>query len=100
LWEVIYAQALTTAVTTPATKGMGAVQPTPIKRRRRKKVAATKPAAGKVALLTQAEEVRLALRTTLGQVNDLIREVKSQRSKDKLIQTTMDSLRKLNLNIV
>ena len=85
---------------TVATKEATATSPAQVKRRRRRvamKTDTTKPTTGKAALLLQAQEVRQALRTTLGQVDDLIREVKSQRSKDKLIQTTMDSLRKLSL---
>lgn len=88
--------------TTPATTASAV--PAPVKRRRRRKVAPAKHStatpSSKAALLSQAEEVRQALRTSLIQVNTLIKEVKAQRSKDKLIQTTMDSLRKLNLNIV
>ena len=49
------------------------------------------------ALLQSAVEVRQTLRGSLTQVNDLIREVKAQRKQDRLLQTTMDSLRKLSL---
>ena len=69
----------------------------PAKRRRR----TTKPDADKpnssAALLQSAAEVRQTLRTSLIQVNTLIREVKAQRKQDRLLQTTMDSLRKLGL---
>jgi len=86
--------------TTPATTANAA--PVPVKRRRRK-VAPVKRSMeqpSKAALLSQAEEVRQLLRTSLIQVNTLIKEVKAQRSKDKLLHSTMESLRKLNLNIV
>jgi hypothetical protein len=101
-FEVVTSASVATTTATTATK-VASTTPTPVKRRRRRTVKANtaKPSTtGKAALLVQAEEVRQALRTTLGQVNDLIREVKAQRNKDKLIQNTMDSLRKLNLNIV
>ena len=49
------------------------------------------------ALLQSAIEVRQTLRNSLVEVNTLIREVKAQRRQDRLLQTTMDSLRKLNL---
>jgi len=49
------------------------------------------------ALLQSAMEVRQTLRNSLVEVNTLIREVKAQRRQDRLLQTTMDSLRKLNL---
>ena len=49
------------------------------------------------ALLQSAVEVRQTLRDSLVQVNDLIREVKAQRRQDRLLQNTMDSLRKLSL---
>jgi outer membrane protein TolC len=52
---------------------------------------------GKAALLVTAEQIRNDLRNSLIQVNTLIREVKSLRQKDRLLQTTMDSLRKLSL---
>jgi hypothetical protein len=42
-------------------------------------------------------EVRQTLRDSLVQVNTLIREVKAQRRQDRLLQSTMDSLRKLSL---
>ena len=51
----------------------------------------------KAALLQSAAEVRDNLRNSLVQVNDLIREVKAQRQQDRLLQNTMDSLRKLSL---
>ena len=69
----------------------------PTKRRRR----APKPDAAKSnsrdVLLQSAAEVRQTLRNSLVQVNTLIREVKAQRKQDRLLQTTMDSLRKLSL---
>ena len=49
------------------------------------------------ALLQSAVEVRQTLQDSLVQVNILIREVKAQRRQDRLLQTTMDSLRKLSL---
>ena len=62
---------------------------------------ATKPDTVKpmssAALLQSAIEVRQTLRNSLVEVNTLIREVKAQRRQDRLLQTTMDSLRKLNL---
>jgi hypothetical protein len=51
----------------------------------------------KVALLESAEQIRNDLRKSLIQVNDLIREVKAQRKQDRLLQNTMDSLRKLGI---
>jgi hypothetical protein len=72
--------------------------PVPVKRRKRK---TTKPETmkplSKVALLQSAEQIRQDLRSSLLQVNTLIKEMKAQRSKDKLLQNTMDSLRKLSL---
>jgi len=52
---------------------------------------------GSAALLQSAVEVRQTLQDSLVQVNTLIREVKAQRRQDRLLQTTMDSLRKLSL---
>ena len=80
---------------TPAT-------PAPVKRRKRRTAVKQDavPPAGTAALLQTAEQIRQDLRNSLVQVNTLIKAVKAQRSKDKLLQTTMDSLRKLNLNIV
>ena len=52
---------------------------------------------GNTALLQSAEQIRNDLRNSLGQVNTLIREVKAQRRQDRLLQSTMDSLRKLSL---
>jgi len=49
------------------------------------------------ALLQSAEEVRKNLRDSLVQVNALIREIKAQRQQERLLKTTMDSLRKLSL---
>jgi hypothetical protein len=70
----------------------------PVKRRKRR---TTKPDTvqplGKIALLQSAEQIRQDLRSSLLQVNTLIKEMKAQRSKDKLLQNTMDSLRKLSL---
>ena len=73
----------------------------PAKRRRRtaKRATAAQPT-GKAELLHTAEQIRSDLRNSLIQVNCLIREVKSQKQKDKLLHSTMESLRKLNLNIV
>jgi hypothetical protein len=70
-------------VTTPACK-------------RRMTADATTPI-GNAALLQSAEQIRNDLRNSLVQVNDLIREVKVQRRQDRLLQSTMDSLRKLSL---
>ena len=50
-----------------------------------------------MALLVTAEAIRNDLRNSLIQVNSLIREVKAQRQKDRLLQNTMDNLRKLSL---
>ena len=76
--------------------------PALVKRRRRRaatvKQDATKPV-GNATLLETALQIQQDLRNSLVQVNTLIKAVKAQRSKDKLLQTTMDSLRKLNLNI-
>ena len=52
---------------------------------------------GTGALLQSTMEVRDNLRNSLAQVNDLIREVKAQRRQDRLLQNTMDSLRKLSI---
>ena len=80
------------------TTATSAVTPAPIKCRH---WTATKPntvqPTGSVALLQSAEQIRQDLRDSLVQVNTLIREVKAQRRQDRLLQTTMDSLRKLSL---
>ena len=68
----------------------------PCKRRRRTAHKSTAPVS-QAALLQSAVEVRQTLRDSLVQVNTLIREVKAQRRQDRLLQTTMDSLRKLSL---
>jgi len=68
----------------------------PAKRRRRVTANALPPTSN-TALLQSAMEVRQNLRDSLVQVNTLIREVKAQRRQDRLLQTTMDSLRKLSL---
>ena len=75
-----------------------ATAPAPVKRRRRtvKRDTAVQPT-GKMALLVTAEQIRNDLRNSLLQVNSLIREVKAQRQKDRLLQNTMDNLRKLSL---
>ena len=88
-------------VATVAAKEKPAI-PAPVKRRKRRTAAkqGAAPPAGTAALLQTAEQIRQDLRNSLVQVNSLIKAVKAQRSKDKLLQTTMDSLRKLNLNIV
>jgi hypothetical protein len=72
--------------------------PAPVKRRRRTtpNPDTVKPNSS-AALLQSAAEVRQTLRDSLVQVNALIREVKAQRRQDRLLQTTMDSLRKLSL---
>ena len=66
-------------------------------KRRRRVTANALPPMGNTALLQSAVEVRETLRNSLNQVNDLIREVKAQRRQDRLLQNTMDSLRKLSL---
>ena len=50
---------------------------------------------GKAAVLDDAVKLRTNLRETLGNVNDLIRSIKSQRRQDKLLRDTVNSLRKL-----
>ena len=72
--------------------------PIPAKCRRRMadKHDAVKPNSS-AALLQSAMEVRETLRNSLVEVNTLIREVKAQRRQDRLLQSTMDSLRKLSL---
>jgi hypothetical protein len=74
----------------------------PAVKRRRRTTAKRSPAkpTDKVALLQTAEQIRQDLRNSLIQVNTLIREVKAQRQQDRLLRSTMDSLKKLNLNIV
>jgi hypothetical protein len=74
------------------------LQPEHAKRRRRvtAKCHAFTPT-DKVALLQSAAEVRQMLRNSLIQINTLIREVKAQRRQERLVKTTMDSLRKLSL---
>jgi hypothetical protein len=79
----------------------------PVKRRR--KVAAVKRATAttqceNTVLLESAEQVRqtlrksmLQVRDSLTQVNDLIRTAKAHRRQERLLQNTMDSLRKLNI---
>jgi hypothetical protein len=93
---------------TPATKtstksvpkATAAVPAVPAKRRRKvaagKDTTATKQGDNAV-LLQSVEHVRQALRDSLVQVNDLIRTVKSHRRQERLLQNTMDSLRKLNI---
>ena len=90
--------AMQPVVATPAK-----VDAPPIQKRRRKvatKSRNTSKPIGNTALLESAEQIRTDLRNSLVQVSALIKEVKAQRNKDRLIQNTMDSLRKLNLNIV
>jgi len=72
--------------------------PAPARRRRRvtAKRDVVKPT-DKAALLITAEKIRTDMRSSLMEMNSLIREVKAQRQKDRLLQTTMDSLRKLSL---
>jgi len=97
--DVVTVPAQAVASTVPKTT---AVTPapvhTPVKRRRRtiKRDVSVKPT-GKMALLVTAEQIRNDLRNSLIQVNSLIREVKSQKQKDKLLHSTMESLRKLSL---
>ena len=69
----------------------------PAKRRCRTANKIIAPMMSQAALLQSAMEVRQTLRDSLVQVNTLIREVKAQRRQDRLLQTTMDSLRKLSL---
>jgi hypothetical protein len=92
----------------PAPKGTVAVS-APVKRRRksttvRRATTAAVKQSDNVALLQSAEQVRqtlrksmLQVRDSLTQVNDLIRTVKSHRRQERLLQNTMDSLRKLNI---
>jgi hypothetical protein len=82
----------------PAVAPKEPTAPVPVKCKRKvadKSTIATP--ASKVALLESAEQIRNDLRKSLVQVNTLIREVKVQRRQDRLLQTTMDSLRKLSL---
>ena len=74
-----------------------ATAPAPVKRRRRTVKRDVVTPTGKAALLQSAEQLRNNLRDSLLQVNTLIREVKAQKQKDRLLKTTMDSLRKLSL---
>jgi hypothetical protein len=92
------------AATAPAPKGAVAV-PAPVKRRRNvtAKRDTVKPSS-KVALLQVAEQLRNDMRksrndmqSAIVRINSLIREVKSMRQKDRLLETTMDNLRKLSL---
>ena len=69
----------------------------PAKRCRRTNKPDTVKPNSSAALLQSAIEVRNDLRNSIVQVNTLIREVKAQRKQDRLLQTTMDSLRKLSL---
>ena len=91
-------QPTVTASKVSATTSVPATAPAPVKRRRRtvKRSTVAQPA-GKIELLKSAEQIRNDLRNSLLQVNSLIREVKSQRQKDKLLHSTMESLRKLSL---
>jgi len=52
---------------------------------------------GHVTVLDDALRLRNSLRETLGSVNTLIQSIKAQKQKDRLLKTTMDSLRKLSL---
>ena len=99
--DVITTSAQSVASAVPKTTATTPV-PAPVKRRRRtvKRDAARNTSAqptGKMALLVTAEQIRCDLRNSLIQVNSLIREVKSQKQKDKLLHSTMESLRKLSL---
>jgi hypothetical protein len=90
--EVIASQSI--APKEPATS-------TPVRRKRKTAAKTVTPRIatpiGKTALLESAEQIRNDLRKSLVQVNALIREVKSQKRPDRLLQTTIDSLRKLSL---
>jgi hypothetical protein len=99
------ATAVKTTVT-PATKA-ATTATAPVKRRRKvtavKRATATKQCDNTV-LLESAEQVRqtlrksmLQVRDSLTQVNDLIRTAKAHRRQERLLQNTMDSLRKLNI---
>jgi hypothetical protein len=85
-----------------------ATTPAPVKRRRKVATRQATTAAVKqgdlTVLLESAEQVRqglrdslLQVRNSLMQVNDLIRTAKSHRRQERLLQNTMDSLRKLNI---
>jgi len=92
-------QSAVQSAVTPPKATVPATAPAPVKRRRRvasKRDTVPQPSC-KLVLLQSAEAIRTDLRNSLVQVNALIREVKSQRQKDRLLQTTMDSLRKLSL---
>jgi hypothetical protein len=88
---------------TVTTKAVAATTPAPVaipcKRRRRSVTPKRKTAqpTGKVELLESAEQIRNDLRNSLLQINTLIREVKAQKRQDRLLQSTMDSIRKLSL---
>lgn len=77
----------------------------PAKCKRRRRITTAKPETAhdtampisKAAILQSATAVRQTLRDSLEQVNALIREVKAQRRQDRILQNTMDSLRKLSL---
>ena len=74
-----------------------ATKETTVPAKRRLRVTVKTTPMSQAALLQSAVEVRQTLRDSLVQVNTLIREVKAQRRQDRLLQSTMDSLRKLSL---
>jgi hypothetical protein len=92
----------TTPKATATTKAVAVTTPTPvaIPCKRRRSVTPKRNTAqpsGKVELLESAEQIRNDLRNSLTQINTLIREVKAQKRQDRLLQSTMDSIRKLSL---
>jgi DNA polymerase III sliding clamp (beta) subunit (PCNA family) len=94
--DVITASTQTTvASVAPKTS---AVTPAPVRRRRRavKRDTAVQPTS-KTALIQTVEQLRNDLRSSLIQTNSVLRELKSQKQKDKLLHSTMESLRKLSL---
>jgi hypothetical protein len=95
--DVITAPTQTVASVAPKT-ATPAVTPAPVRRRRRavKRDATVQPT-GKTALIQTVEQLRNDLRSSLIQTNSVLRELKSQKQKDKLLHSTMESLRKLSL---
>jgi hypothetical protein len=81
-----------TAVPTPTPT------PEPVKRRRRvsAKRDTVKPT-GKEALLQSVLQLRQDLRTSLVRTNDLLKEVRMQKQQDRLLKSSLDTLRKLSL---
>ena len=91
--------AVTPTVAPKVAAAVAVTTPAPVVKRRRKvttKRDAVKQT-GEMALLQTAETIRNDLRNSLLQVNALIREVKAQRRQNRLLQSTMDNLRKLSL---